>query len=699
MKQHYRQFKDKANRLAQLFDSEEGGRILSLVTQLSATQNHAGACTEKLSESADPPGKIRVGIWEAVDDVHGRSFVRVETGDRWYFWANVQRIPPKGSRRRIVLVGESVARGLLYDPQFNPALALQAMMNAACGASEIEVIDLARTDLSDKLLQDLINSALHLEPDALIVFAGNNWHPFAQATADERLEMGSALRGVSSWRAIKELGESSLIEKTKEILNSLGKVVRGRRIPVVFVLPEFNLADWRTECDCAPMLNNDDIATWLGARCEAEELLKGHRWEKAEPLGQRLIELDEGTTSAGPNILAEVSRRRGDPKAARTFLELARDASICLPFPNSPRCFSVIQQTIREQAAAHGVSVVDLPRKLTRYLGGKAADRSLFLDYCHLSLEGIKISMALTAETLLQRLNYSYKPWRELTQVNMRVGARLEAEAHFLAAVHNANWGQQIDIVRHHVRTALERDREVARIMQLFLDFHVRPVPSSLCRSFAQLCDLGSIAAVNLLFNDLVNKKFLNTTLITAMVDELEEFGVPTRATLESLIIKEQGVKNRVVNLVHSFYSTGSYARSLLDERPEFYQATARNTTFPFVCDNPQPLNFALTVKAPDAGPDQTISLLVNGTPLVQIPASDHWTTKTFSAPANLLCLGVNQVEICWPMTVWCGGKQREHIAERLEAGEPAEITPIFGLIHSFRVSLEGNASPLGTVR
>ena len=682
------EFKDKAGRLAQLFGSEEGERILRLITQLSETQNPGGAFTEEVSEPADPAAKIRVGIWESVDDVHGRSFVRVETGERWYFWANVQRIPPKGSRRRIVLVGESVARGLLYDPQFNPALALQAMMNAACGASEIEVIDLARTDLSLKSLQSLVNSALHLEPDALIVFSGNNWHPFAQATDDERLEMASALRGASSWRAIRELGESTLIVKTKEIFRSLGKIVHGRRIPVVFVLPEFNLADWRTECDCPPLLNSDDNAAWLGARDEAEELLKGDQWEKAEPLGQRLMELDEGTTPAGPNILAEVSRRRGDHEAARTFLEQARDASICLPFPNSPRCFSVAQQTIREQAAVHGVNVVDLPRKLTRYLGGKAADRTLFLDYCHLSLEGIKISMALTAETLLQRLNYSYKPWRELMQVDMRVGAKLEAEAHFLAAVHNANWGQKIDIVRHHVRTALERDRNVARIMQLFLDFHVRPVPSSLCRSFAQLCDLGSIAAVNLLFNDLVNKKFLNTTLVTAMVDELEEFGVPTRATLESLITKEQAVNNRGVNLVHSFYSTGSYARSLLDERPEFYRATVRNTTFPFVCDKPQPLNFALTAKVPDAGPDQTISLLVNGNPLVQIPASDHWTTRTFSAPANLLCLGVNQVEICWPMTVWSGGKQKEHIAERLEAGESAEITPIFGLIHSFRVSL-----------
>ena len=683
MKCHHRLLKDMANRLAQSFESEEGERILRLITQLSVKKTGPGAFTEEPTEPADAAGKIRVGTWEAVGD---GSFVRVETGDAWHFWANVQKIPPKGPRQRIVLLGESVARGYLYDPQFNVALALQAMMNAACGASEIEVIDLARTDLLHKSLHDLIDSALHLEPDALVVFSGNNWHPFVNPSNDNILDMASALREAGSWRAIKEWSESTLTAMATETLRALGKIVYERRIPVVFVLPEYNLADWGTDCDCPPVLSNNDTAAWLSARGEAEELLKGNQWEQAEPLGHRLMELDGGTASAGPNILAEVSRRRGDHGAAKTFLELARDASICWPFRLSPRCFSVTQQAIRARAAAHGVRVIDLPREFTHYLGGKAADRSLFLDYSHLSLEGIQLSMALTAEALLQLLNYSSKPWKELVQVDMKVSTKVKAEAHLLASVHNANWGQKIDIVRHHVRAALECDRDIARMMQLFLDFHVRAVPSSLCRSFAELCELKSIAAVNLLHNEWASQKFLNTTLITAMVDALEEFGIPTRATLESLIIKEHAVKNRAVNLVHLLYSTGSFARPLMDQRPEFYQATARNTTFPFVCDKPEPLNFALTVKVPAAAPEQTIALRVNGTPLVEIPAVDRWTTETLSVPTNLLRLGLNEVEIYWPMTVWSHEEQKEHIAECLEVGETMEITPIFGLVHAFRV-------------
>src|ERR1044071_7780967 len=100
---------------------------------------------------------------------------------------------------------------------------------------------------------------------------------------------------------------------------------------------------------------------------------------------------------------------------------MARDAAVCWPFQCTPRCFSVIQQTIREGAAAHGIHLVDLPREFTKHLGGAAADRRLFLDYCHLTLEGIRISMALTAETLLPLLKYPTKSGQELAQVDLKV--------------------------------------------------------------------------------------------------------------------------------------------------------------------------------------------------------------------------------------------------------------------------------------
>jgi hypothetical protein len=151
-------------------------------------------------------------------------------------------------------------------------------------------------------------------------------------------------------------------------------------------------------------------------------------------------------------------------------------------------------------------------------------------------------------------------------------------------------------------------------------------------------------------------------------------------------MIKKHDVQNGGVNLVNTFYSTGSFSRSLMDNRPEFFKATTRNTTLPLVCGKPQQLNFALTIKAPDVRPDQVISIRLNGLLLIEIPATARWSTSRFSAPAPLIRAGLNQIEIHWPMSAWSGETHREHVAECLEAGETVEITPMFGLIHSFRV-------------
>jgi hypothetical protein len=196
------------------------------------------------------------------------------------------------------------------------------------------------------------------------------------------------------------------------------------------------------------------------------------------------------------------------------------------------------------------------------------------------------------------------------------------------------------------------------------------------------------MAAIIAFYNDSIRDKFLNTKLITAVSEELEKISVPTRAHVERLIIKEHAVKKRTVNLVHNLYSTGSFARPLVDLRPQFYKATAKNTSFPLVCEKAEPLKFAITMKVPAVKSDQTVSLRLNGSLVAELPATDRWTTSTFSAPAALVHPGLNQVEIGWPMPVWSDEKQ-EHVADCLETGEVVEITPMFGLIHSFRVSVE----------
>src|SRR5579864_2224495 len=115
----------------------------------------------------------RVGIWvRQSEDGH---FVRsTEMVDEWLLWANLQQIEKKGRKLRVILIGESVARGYLYEPEFTPALALRMVLEARMGKDQVEVIDLARVNLGLSVI-DLALSALALEPDAAIIFSGNNW--------------------------------------------------------------------------------------------------------------------------------------------------------------------------------------------------------------------------------------------------------------------------------------------------------------------------------------------------------------------------------------------------------------------------------------------------------------------------------------------------------------------------------------------
>ena len=79
MNYNHPQFRDMAGRLAQLFESEEGERILRLITRLSDSQDGRGSLTEE--KPVDKPEKLRVGAWEATNEGTERSFVRVNTGD------------------------------------------------------------------------------------------------------------------------------------------------------------------------------------------------------------------------------------------------------------------------------------------------------------------------------------------------------------------------------------------------------------------------------------------------------------------------------------------------------------------------------------------------------------------------------------------------------------------------------------------
>src|SRR5687767_14023982 len=109
-------------------DASDAVRLLHLAGFFDGSTKQITGGPDHISTEPVPD---QVGIWERKIENGKSCFVRrPETRAEWVDWANLGRIEAKGKKPRVVLIGESVARGYFYDPQYTPAIALKAMLES-----------------------------------------------------------------------------------------------------------------------------------------------------------------------------------------------------------------------------------------------------------------------------------------------------------------------------------------------------------------------------------------------------------------------------------------------------------------------------------------------------------------------------------------------------------------------------------------
>src|SRR5262245_38756135 len=136
--------KPAAAELARLLSTPEGVRTLRLLGYSSDTVRPDSeeafnnlAKIRPVDRCAAAPA--RIGIWEAQEAGDNPAWIRRSNLEPLELWSEAESIPPRDPRRtRVVLLGESAARGMFQDPHFNPAWALARMLSAARG-EEVEV--------------------------------------------------------------------------------------------------------------------------------------------------------------------------------------------------------------------------------------------------------------------------------------------------------------------------------------------------------------------------------------------------------------------------------------------------------------------------------------------------------------------------------------------------------------------------------
>ena len=705
-----------ADRIARTAASAEADQLVRMLRISGLTGEYAGHRIAHLGDDERPsticvsePGVSQrqsklIGIWERKEENGKVCFARrVDMMEAWHFWANVGRIEAKSSKLRVLFIGESVARGYLYDPGFTPALALQMILEEHYGKDQVEVIDLARTNLGYEI-KDLSLAALQLEPDIAIFFAGNNWEKKTSLpTFKDIARMNEAIL-IEGMVGVKRVFDEYIKRTGRNIITEVLSEYQNAGIPIVWLIPEFNLADWREPFTNAPYLPDNRNREWIAAMKEARKALSNGEVVKAEQLGKRIVELDQGVCAAGYYVLAECRRRSGDLEGQRTYLESARDAQ---SWDNSimyiPKNYNIAQQVLREELPKYGAQVVDLPVMFKQYLNGEIPGNRLFLDYCHMTTEGIQIAMGAAASCVLRALKGVEKPWYTLVGDHIAPSPEIEAEASFLASIHNAHRYQNYAMVRHFCARAVKASPHVAELMLHYIDLQVtHKAPLRMSEAELEIFRLGSPLVHRYLFPN--NDKRLDKLLLTAIVDALEEAGIPARERLERRYREEHSTQVGTTDMLHPYYylSAGqphefeglTWPLARVDYDPRYFRAYWPDSRFVFVGEAGYPVNLSLTCRLPRLAADRgKISIDCNGKPQGEVAVSKEWSSWDITIPGEAIQDGVNEIEVHWPIPEFRTEEALSEVIVKLCQTRYPEYFPIFGEIHIFTASSVAHAA------
>lgn len=696
-----------ANHLANVVASDENARIIRLLRLTGLLfESQPRDVRSSLNGGRGAPEPDRVGIWKRSKTSGNASFVRtVEHVNEWNMWANRGRIDAKTTKLRVILIGESVARGYLYDPLFTPATVLEQLLQPYCGIQGVEVIDLARLGLLQNHLKELARSAMILGPDALVIFAGNNWGVSASVMnndPDYRRTAATILRAAGVM-GLKQFVEDKVELESRSIVEEIASEYQHRQIPVFWIVPEFNLADWRDPESNAPYLPRSGNREWLRLREHARSALEHADVSAAVESASRMTDLDRGVCVSGLYLLAECSRRSGDHIGERRYLERARDA---LMWENSgyipSRAYTAVQQALRREVRKHGMSLIDLPQVFSEHLNGELPDRRLFVDHCHLTSDGIRVSMAAVAMSLIKRFTGASPHWKTLLADDRILPcAEVEGEAAFLAAVHNAHWWQSSDVVTYFCLRAVEKSRDIIDTMLKFSELQIRRAPTLMSRPAEQLTKSGS-GLIH--FYAIQYRKHVLDQIFLSALESCEHLGI-NRRDLERMQRQEHSIARKDNNLLDYYYCSAgrqprelmwSFARqslhSWMENRADYYKAYSRESRFFFIGETKCAPKLSLTCRLSRQSRvddsmtrDREIRITVNGKVVAELRLGYRWSSWHINISHELVKDGLNEVVLQWPEPEFPGDEELGDMYDHwLNTGRPPDFYPVFGEIHSF---------------
>ncbi len=305
---------------------------------------------------------------------------------------------------RVFLLGSSAAKAWCCNPYFTLAKTIEAQLGAAYADRKIEVIDCALARRNSFDMAVVAEQLAELSPDLVIVYEGNNeMQNYSLVHASYEAAMPEAYYG-ALWQVLSGKDPGSRV--------SVAALVRGayernmRRIAVaardagaraIFVASPSNL-EFEPSLQLSGEQAPEEMSTWI------EELRKAERREAREP--EAALAAYEGLLERGEAAglhfrIGSLLRKQGQSKRAHQHLLKAKDLDQSYSTRSSPRTTTALCDALREVCADEGALFLDAVRDFEQASPDGIPGYGLFIDYCHLSIEGHKLLSTKVVERII----------------------------------------------------------------------------------------------------------------------------------------------------------------------------------------------------------------------------------------------------------------------------------------------------------
>ncbi len=640
---------------------------------------------EKAVNSRTNTGKV--GIWKAED---GQYVLDETTAAEWNYWSKMTTIPKKSTKKRVVFLGESVARGYFYDPFYNTCIELNNLFGAN-GKDDYEVVDLARTDLNYEMLLQLIEETTALEPDVVVIFGGNNWD-CSELWLSKPLDIADCMKN-GGMKAVLEYFNQSLVGQVKNMYDCLNNLFMKRGIPVVFVIPEFNLLDWEDTDVGQPWDVNTNQTEWLDYMSHLKQLFADKKYEQVIHEALEYSDVKQKMSVRELNLLAKAYKALGNRQEEQNCKKRARDIAVLYPKINTPRTVSSVQEALKKEAENY-TDLVTVDCREVFCADRNEVDRTLFMDYCHLTMHGIQLVMKEVYQKILELNHEQADITGNDRNCTTEENNRVMAEAHFLAAIHNAHWGQDAEIVKYHLQKACEYDAAIKSVLKEFAFFQNRTLPVWMSKHSEAY--LNGISEQRQRYLSKNKGLALDKVLIDSIKSVVEDAGF--EADFQSALIRTYGIHEKDKNLLEPDYYVKAISMTEAQynwpeiparlKRYGYFAAYSDTSDFWFVSDQSRAYALKIVARIPgDPNNSQKFRIILNETVVYEGDITSEWQKHEIAIPVEAVAEGYNALQLQWPDYSDNTAEQAEQIGVVLEKRRTPDIIPVYGEVYT--LSLE----------